>query len=110
MPEAVVEYFEESGFRDDFRLLLVLTDGDFSPLGIAFDVDFSGDRPVVTTISAADAETRFRNYEPVAEGSMAHQADQGASGKPGLRDQQYDALGRSLDRFQVPHRSKARCL
>jgi CMP-N-acetylneuraminate monooxygenase len=68
MPETIVEYFEESGFRDDFRLLLVLTDGDFGPLGIAFDIDFSGDRPVVTTISAADAETRFRNYKPV-EGS-----------------------------------------
>jgi CMP-N-acetylneuraminate monooxygenase len=67
--ETIVEYFEESGFRDDFRLLLVLTDGEFSPLGIAFDIDFSGDRPVVTTTSAADAETRFRNYDPGAEGS-----------------------------------------
>jgi CMP-N-acetylneuraminate monooxygenase len=64
--ELIVEYFEESGFRDDLRLLLVLTDDGFDAVGVAFDIDFSGNRPVVTTISAADAEARFLVHDPVA--------------------------------------------
>jgi CMP-N-acetylneuraminate monooxygenase len=61
--ELIVGYFEDSGFRDDLRLLLVLTNDSFDPLGAAFDIDFSGDRPVVDTISAADAEACFLAYD-----------------------------------------------
>jgi CMP-N-acetylneuraminate monooxygenase len=64
--ELVVEYFEESGFHDDLRLLLVLTDDRFDPVGVAFDIDFSGDRPVVKVSSAVEAEACFLSHDPVA--------------------------------------------
>jgi hypothetical protein len=84
--------------------LLVLTDDSFDPIGVAFDIDFSGDRPFVTIISAANAEARFLVHDPVAASPKRIKLIQGASGKPGLRDQQHDAMGRSFDRLPMPHR------
>ena len=64
-PEAIAEYFENSGFRDRLRLLLVPTDDHFSPHGTAFDISFSDSTPQVRRL---DAESVFTKYE-------AHDAD-----------------------------------
>jgi CMP-N-acetylneuraminate monooxygenase len=65
-PDIIVDYFEQSEFRDDLRLLLVPTDDRFTPTGKAFDIDFSGARPLVTTVSAAEAEACFTAHDEAA--------------------------------------------
>jgi CMP-N-acetylneuraminate monooxygenase len=62
--DAVVSYFENSGFRDDLKLLLVPSDDDFhfQPTGVAFEVDFWGPQPQVIVIEAREAAILFNAY------------------------------------------------
>jgi hypothetical protein len=41
--------------------------GGFDPAGVTFDIDFSGDRPCIPVISAADAKGRFLVHPPATK-------------------------------------------
>jgi CMP-N-acetylneuraminate monooxygenase len=59
----VEDYFAKCGYHERLRLLLVPTDGDFSPQGDAFDITFSELAPHVRVIDAADAMTRYEAHD-----------------------------------------------
>jgi CMP-N-acetylneuraminate monooxygenase len=60
--EQIIEYFENSGFRDDLCLLVIPSDDHFQPLGAAVQVDFSYERPRACAISADEAMKQYDNW------------------------------------------------
>lgn len=60
--EQIIEYFENSGFRDDLRLLVIPSDDHFQPLAAAIEVDFSDERPRARALSADEATKQYDSW------------------------------------------------